>query len=333
VVSAKLLSHLFLILRALLLVALTVFWAGVGAESGVSRPTLRVAAALGSVRFVAYTPTDLDIVAGQVHAASKRAVRADLETLRRDFDGLVTYSCDNGVEEVPEIASQLGYRALILGIWDPLSEREMANAVRLAHAFPQLVIGIAVGNETLLAQRHDWATLRAAIQRLRAALPDTAIATSEPFYFYLNQEPADFLAVQDFLLPSVHPLYESWFAQASDQQAVDFVVQVVERLATLSDKPLLVKETGMPSGPQERGFTPARQARFWVTLAQRLPDRPGRAVVYFEAFDHPWKVENAAPEFGHRPEEAFWGLYGGDGEAKPALTGLRNVWRAQTGRK
>ena len=81
-----------------------------------------------------------------------------------------------------------------------------------------VVVGVAVGNETLLAQRHDWDTLRAAMQRLRAALPEVAIATSEPFYFYLNQEPPDFLAAQDFLLPSIHPLYESWFAQAGEEQ-------------------------------------------------------------------------------------------------------------------
>ena len=247
------LSRLFLILRVpVLLVALSVACAGVFAQSEASRPALRIAATLGSVRFVAYTPTDLSIVSGQVRAASKQAVRADLETLRHDFDGLVTYSCADGLEEVPAIASELGYRALIIGIWDPLSEREYANAVRLARAFPQLVVGVAVGNETLLAQRHDWATLRAAIQRLRAALPEVAIATSEPFYFYLNQDPPDFLAVQDFLLPSVHPLYEPWFGQASDAQAVDFVLQVVERLSAQTDKPLLIKETGMPSGPPER---------------------------------------------------------------------------------
>ncbi len=296
------------------------------AQSQIGSPALRVAAALGSVRFVAYTPTDLTIVSGQVRAASSQSVRADLEILRRDFAGLITYSCVDGVEEVPVIASKLGYRALILGIWDPLSERETANAVRLARAFPELVVGVAVGNETLLAQRHDWATLRAAMQRLRVALPEVAITTSEPFYFYLNQDPPDFLAAQDFLLPSVHPLFEPWFAEADDHQAVDFVVQVVERLTALSDKPMLVKETGLPSGPPERGFTPARQAGFWVALARRLPPRSGRAVAYFEAFDHPWKVGNAAPEFGFRPEEAFWGLYSQDAEPKAALTALRRVW-------
>lgn len=301
---------------------------GAGVEGRGDGAVSRLSAALGSVRFVAYTPTDFNIVAGTVHPASAAAVRADLRTLRADFDGLVTYSCADGLEQVPAIASELGYRALIIGIWDPLSEREIANAVRLARAFPRLVVGVSVGNETLLAQRRDWATLRAAIQGLRALLPEVAIATSEPFYFYLNQEPADFVAVQDFLLPSIHPLYEPWFAQAGEAQAVDFVVQVVERLAAQSDKPLLIKETGLPSGPPDRGFTPARQAAFWASLARRLAHRPRTGLVYFEAFDHSWKVRNAEAEFGLHPEEAFWGLYSSEREAKPVLGRLRAVWRA-----
>jgi len=290
----------------------------------------RVRAAVASVRFVAYTPTDLAIVAGQVRPASEQQIRKDLATLRQDFQGLVMYSCANGLESVPAIARELDFEALILGIWDPQSEREIANAVRLARAYPQLIVAVAVGNETLLAKRMDWATVRQSMQRLRVALPDVAVTTSEPFYFYLNDDPPDFLSVQDFLLPSVHPLYESWFPQATTEQAVDFVVQVAARLSEKSDKPLLIKETGLPSGPAKRGFTPARQTAFWAGLSQRLPPIAGRGVVYFEAFDHAWKVENAEHEFGLSPEEAFWGLYEADGEPKPVMETLRKIWRSQS---
>ncbi|MCO6412680.1 MAG: DUF4038 domain-containing protein [Thiogranum sp.] len=286
----------------------------------------RISAAVESVRFVAYTPTDLRIVAGEVLPASAQQIRKDLSILRKDFQGLVMYSGNNGLEEVPAIARELGFEALILGIWDIASEDEIANVIRLARAYPGLIVGVSVGNEVLLAERHEWAALREAIQRLRAALPQVAITTSEPFYFYLNEDPPDFLSVQDFLLPSVHPLFETWFPEATTEIAVDFVVQVAERLTAKTDKPVLIKETGLPSGPPERGFTPARQSEFWVELSQRLP--PAAGLVYFEAFDHAWKVENAEAEFGVRPEEAFWGLYEENGEPKPALKALRRVWNA-----
>jgi len=291
-------------------------------------PSSRVRTAIESLRFVAYTPTDLKIVSGQVHAASRERIRKDLTILRDDFQGLITYSCADGVEEVPELASALGYRALILGIWDPLSEREFSNARRLVNAYPQLIVGISVGNETLLAQRHEWTVLRASIQRLRNALPGVAITTSEPFYYYLNDDPADFLAVQDFLLPGVHPLFQPWFDQATTAQAVDFVVRVAGLLSAKTDKPVLIKETGLPSGPPGTRFTPETQTEFWTTLLKRLPRKPGFGVAYFEAFDHDWKEENARREFGSHPEEGYWGLYTADGHPKAVVAEMRKLWHA-----
>jgi len=291
-------------------------------------PASRVRAAIESLRFVAYTPTDLKVVSGRVYAASRERIRSDLTLLRDDFQGLITYSCADGVEEVPGVASALGYRALILGIWDPMSEREFSNARRLVNAYPQLIVGVSVGNETLLAQRQAWPVLRASIQRLRTALPGVAITTSEPFYYYLNDDPDDFLAVQDFLLPSVHPLFEPWFDRATTAQAVDFVVRVAGLLSARTDKPVLIKETGLPSGPPGTHFTPANQTEFWVSLLRQLPHAPGRGVAYFEAFDHDWKEENARGEFGSHPEEAYWGLYTADGHPKPVVAEMRKLWHA-----
>jgi exo-beta-1,3-glucanase (GH17 family) len=298
------------------------------AGPGVNDPASRVRAAINSLRFVAYTPTDLTIVAGQVHPASRERIRKDLTLLREDFQGLITYSCADGVDEVPAVAKALGYRALIIGIWDPLSDREFRNAKRLVDAYPQLIVGISVGNETLLAERQQWPVLRAAIQRLRAAVPGVAITTSEPFYYYLNNDPADFVAVQDFLLPSVHPLFQPWFDQASTAQAVDFVVRVAGLLSARTDKPVLIKETGLPSGPPGTRFTPSAQAEFWTSLIRQLPKLPGLGVAYFEAFDHDWKEENARQEFGAHPEEGYWGLYTAGGDPKAVMTVLRKLWRA-----
>jgi exo-beta-1,3-glucanase (GH17 family) len=288
----------------------------------------RVREAIDTLRFVAYTPTDLRIVDGRVHPASKAQIRQDLEKLRDDFQGLVTYSSADGVEAVPAIAAELGYRAVIPGVWDPASESEINTAIGLARNWPELVPAVAVGNETLLAQRHEWPVLRAAMQRVRAALPGVAVTTSEPFYYYLDDTPPDFVASQDFLLPSVHPLFQPWYSRATGtDQAIDFVVKVAALLAEKSSKPVLIKETGLPSGPASEGYTAAGQAQFWTGLCRGLPDTPGLGVVYFEAFDHDWKSENARHEFGLHPEEGYWGLYGGDGRAKPALEQLRRLWR------
>ena len=70
-------------------------------------------------RFVAYQPTALKAVDGKLTTADDASIRADLETLRPWFDGLITYGAQNGNERVPDIATELGFRAVILGVWDP----------------------------------------------------------------------------------------------------------------------------------------------------------------------------------------------------------------------
>jgi exo-beta-1,3-glucanase (GH17 family) len=240
---------------------------------------------------------------------------------------LITYSCANGVEQVPAVAARLGYRALIMGVWDPTSKTEVDTAVALARRYPSLVVGISLGNETLLAKRLPWPVLRRALEQLRLALPGVAVTTSEPFYYYLLDDTPGFLDAQDFLLPSVHPLYQPWFAGSTVETDVEFVVEVLGKLAARTDKPLLVKETGLPSGPWNLGFTPEHQARFWRLLSTRVKADDNRAIAYFEAFDQPWKAENARAEFGLHPEEGYWGLYDAEGRSKPVLRTLRDVWK------
>ncbi|MDO8843874.1 hypothetical protein [Methylicorpusculum sp.] len=286
-------------------------------------------AALASTRFVAYTPTDLKIIYGQVKPASKDQITRDLTVLRNDFQGLITYSCADGLEHLPAIAKSLGYTAIILGIWDPMSEEELTNAKKLVNEFPDLIVGISVGNENLLAKRYDWDQLKQAMRKLRSELPGTPVATSEPFYYYLNDEPADFIAEQDFLLPSIHPLFQPWFEQGNTTSWVNFVVEVMNLLIKKSDKLILIKESGLPSGPKGSRFSPEQQADFWVELYQKMPHTPGLNLAYFEGFDHAWKEENAKVDFkGAHPEEGYWGFYTEAGQPKPVLKALRKLWQS-----
>ncbi len=304
-------------------------FAGVSQAASIDK-VARLRLALREVRFVAYTPTDFTVVNGQPKHASATRIGQDLSLLHRDFQGLITYSCANGVEQVPAVAARLGYRALILGVWDPTSKAEVDTAVALARRYPGLVVGISLGNETLLAKRLPWPVLRRALEQLRVALPNVAVTTSEPFYYYLLDDTPGFLDAQDFLLPSIHPLYQPWFKGSTVETDVDFVVEVLSKLAARTDKPILVKETGLPSGPQDLGFTPANQALFWSLLSTRVRADGKRAFAYFEAFDQPWKAENARAEFGLHPEEGHWGFYDTQGRGKPVLRALREIWHSHS---
>jgi len=283
----------------------------------------RVRSALASVHFIAYTPRGFDPGAS-APPPDRAALRADLALLRRDFDGLITYSCASGLDALPELAREAGFRAVVLGVWSPSDSRELDRALAAAAAERGVVVALALGNEGLFFSRYDAAALSAAFARVRGERPDLALSTSEPFSVYLEAARASTLPRQDFLLPNVHPIEQPWFGAAPPATSVEFVANVVAELEERFSLPVLVKETGLPSGPSADGFSESAQAEFWSALAKRLPPTRAHAFAWFEAFDSPWKPARAvdAPP-DKRAREAYWGLLRSDGSAKPALAEVR----------
>jgi exo-beta-1,3-glucanase (GH17 family) len=289
------------------------------ATSEPAADTTRLQGALATVRFVAYTPRGFDPGAGGP-PPSAAALRADLELLRPHFDGLVTYSSANGLDRLPALAREAGFRAVVLGVWSPGDSRELAAALAAAAAEPGIVVGLAIGNEGLFFRRYDAATLAGAFARARRARPALPLSTSEPFAGYLDAARAQSLPKLDFLLPNIHPTNEPWFDGAPLRASIELVVNVVSELEQRFGLPVLVKETGLPSGPAGDGFSESAQAAFWSALAQRLPPTKRHAFAWFEAFDSPWKparTTEAPPE--KRAREAFWGFVDQDGRPKSAL--------------
>jgi len=289
-----------------------------GCQASSAAPAVaRLRTALERQRFVAYQPTSLRVVDGQVSPADPAGIRADLTVLRRNFDALITYDAVHGAENIPAIAASLDFHTLIIGVWDPADEAQLAAAVAAVQRFPDLVPALSLGNELLFARRSDPAALAALIARVRARLPGIALSTTEPFHVYYQPETAALRAGLDFLLVNVHPIFQPWFRDASDATAAQFVVNVLARLAPLACGPILVKESGVPSAPASAGYSEARQASFYRELRRQLPPDGARAFAYFAAFDAPWRAYDASPVPGVHPEEAHWGLY--DAARQPKL--------------
>ncbi|MEP0709033.1 MAG: hypothetical protein ABJL17_06025 [Parvibaculum sp.] len=312
------------ILAALLslFIAAPVWAAPVCAVREDAAPTLaRLQDAMAEGRFVAYQPTELKVWEGNPVQASEVSIRADLEALRPWFDSVITYGSHSGAELIPGIAKELGFRAVVMGVWNPADDREVENAVAAWKAHPDIVAGVSLGNEMVLSGRGTWADLEKAIGKFRDRAPGLPLTVTEPFATYLDGPDAvPVLAKLDFLAVNVHPVFEKWFADAPPFNWADFVKQVTSRLAAERFcGPILVKETGIPTAPEEEGFTPEAQKAFFEELAKQMPPSRDLAFAYFSAFDAPWRVYDESAVAGHHPEEAHWGLLTEDREPKPVM--------------
>jgi exo-beta-1,3-glucanase (GH17 family) len=279
---------------------------------------------------IAFVPTGFDPRRPSGHAPwPADRLHADLRALRPAFDGLVLYDFRPDVTPgILEQASALGYRAVLLGIWDPRSDGEIAGTAELVRRWSgRLALAVVIGNEGINDNRYGIADLSRASERLRALIGSTGTAlpmsTSEPAGDY-GWPPL--LAFGDFLAPNIHPAIDH------EGKAPDFAVAWVRAraiaIARLAGRPVLVKETGMPNGGAA-AFSAERQRAFWaawLAAGALAPIEPPPMFVSFaaafEAFDAQWKAEQLRD-----PVEGHWGLMSADRAPYPAY----EAWVAVAG--
>ncbi|CAK0765874.1 hypothetical protein CCP3SC15_3380001 [Gammaproteobacteria bacterium] len=217
----------------------------------------------------------------------------------------------------------MGFRAVLLGIWDPKKDDEIKGVAELILQFHYtLALAVVIGNEGLIDNRYTIEDLQRAAVKLRSLLPATIsvpFTTSEPIGEYGLKELREF---GDFLAPNIHP--------AVDQEnldpliAAEWVKRRAQALAMVGKKPVLVKETGIPNGGTW-GYTPEVQQEFWREYRKGGPfvQTTGTSWISyaaaFEAFDMLWKAERTG-----LPIESHWGLLDAKRRPYPAF----EVWQS-----
>ena len=278
-----------------------------------------------SPTLITYTPSQLDPrqEANQRRLATS-SIRADLEALRPDFEGLVLYGYHEAcTPRILAVARDLKFRAILLGIWDPKSTAEVDGVADLARQYHKdMALAVLVGNEGITFKRYEPEDLTIAAARLRGKLPKgIPLATGEPLVGYKLAFVRDF---GDFLAPNIHPVFDR--PKLGAEEAAAWARAEAAALARQAKKPVLLKETGFPHAGGER-YTPATQKAFWAAylkpgLLSRPADTPQSWVfhgVAFDAFDLPWKSQASG-----LPIEQSWGLLSNGRAPYPAL----EVWRA-----
>jgi exo-beta-1,3-glucanase (GH17 family) len=261
---------------------------------------------------------------------SPAQIAEDLGQLAGISGCIRTYSVENGLDKVPELASKAGLK-VILGVWlgrDRLKNATLIEtAVALANGSPGVVTSVIAGSEVLLRGELTVSDLRTAIRSVKARV-NIPVSYADAWEFWLRYpEIGDDV---DFVTIHILPYWEDIPVRAEDAAA--HVIDVHRRVAlALPGKDILIGEAGWPSmGRMRDGALPSRinQARFTAELLDRA-SRENFRVNLFEAYDEPWKRQWEGTVGAH------WGLL--DGESRQLKYALGSAvsnypfWKLQLG--
>jgi exo-beta-1,3-glucanase (GH17 family) len=230
-------------------------------------------------------------------------IEDDLTRLAPLTDCVRTYSTQNGLDQVPEIAARHGLK-VIQGLWlggDPaFNRRDIEATVALAKRYPQVIQSIVVGNEVLLRGEMTVPDLIAAIRQVKAQVPQP-VTYADVWEFWLRYR--EVASAVDFVTVHILPYWEDWPVPA--HEAVAHIDSIRLKVAeAFPGKEVLIGETGWPSaGRMREGAlpSPANQARVLQGVIA-LAKRQNFHANLIEAFDQPWKRLLEGTVGGH------WGL-------------------------
>jgi glucan 1,3-beta-glucosidase len=231
-------------------------------------------------------------------------IAEDLARLAKVTDCVRTYSIENGLDQVPELAAKAGLK-VIQGIWlgsnRLKNQAQISTAVRLTKEFPGVITAVVVGNEVLLRGEMTTSDLAAIIRSVKSqvAVPVTYADVWE--YWLRNREIYD---VVDFVTIHILPYWEDFPIRA--KYAAAHVDAIRKQMAVaFPGKEILIGETGWPSeGRMRAGALPSRtnQARV-VSEILSMAKQENFRVNLIEAYDQPWKRQLEGTVGG------YWGLF------------------------
>ncbi len=257
------------------------------------------------------TPWNSTIVIGEAQIAE------DLVELAKVSRCVRTYSIENGLDKVPELASKAGLQ-VILGVWlgrDRLKNAALINtATVLAGRYPAVVTAMMVGSEVLLRGEMKAPELCEIIRSVKAQV-GVPLSYADVWEFWLRHP--DISKCVDFVTVHILPYWEDDPVRAEDAAA--HVIEIRKRVAlAFPDKDILIGETGWPGrGRMRAGALPSRisQARFFSEIIERTRKEKFR-VNLFEAYDEPWKRQ------WEGTIGSSWGLYDGETRALKYPAGM-----------
>jgi exo-beta-1,3-glucanase (GH17 family) len=235
---------------------------------------------------------------------SREQIAEDLAQLAKISDCVRTYAVDLGLDQIPELAAQVGLK-VIQGIWLGRDQQknltQISTGIRLAQEYPETITALVIGNEVLLHGEMTASDLATVIRSVKAQVP-VYVTYADVWEFWLrNRELYDAV---DFVTVHILPYWEN--SPVPAKFAAAHVDAIRKQMASaFPGKEILIGETGWPSeGRMRESALPSRtnQARV-VSEILDLAQRENFRVNLFEAYDELWKQELEGTVGGS------WGLF------------------------
>lgn len=238
----------------------------------------------------------------------------------------------------------------IVGNNDALSQAEIARGVALAKAYSDIVLAVSVGNETMVSWSFNPVTpavMAGYIKTVRSQITQP-VTTDDNWAFYASA-PTAITDVIDFASVHTYPLADSvynstlWDWQQTATPAASRAAAMMDASIAsakkdytavrsyfdgkgLSTMPIIIGETGwkaVATGGETFRAHPVNQKMYFDRLAAwSAAGKTGAgptSIVYFEAFDEPWKKADDG-----------WGLFNVNRQARYVVQGLypASQWEA-----
>lgn len=237
---------------------------------------------------------------------------------------------------------------------EAFSQAEIARGIALANEYSDIVIGVSVGNETMVSwsfNKIPIPTMIGYIKQVRAAI--TQPVTTDDNYALFASAPRELIDVLDYVALHTYPELDTVFdpdlwdwRQAHVPEAQRAQAMIDAAIAEANRQYLLARErldssgfTAMPIIIGETGWNavdlgalkfrahPVNQKMYYDALLKwvdktRNPGGPLN-VIYFEAFDEPWKLGDDR-----------WGLWNVNREARYVIKDLNPpsaTWKVEAG--
>jgi len=191
---------------------------------------------------------------------------------------------------------------------------EIQRAIKLADDYPQRVIAVNIGNESLVDWNDHMVTLNNIIGYVRQVKQSISqpITVADNYEWWIS-EGATLAAEVDFI--GVHT-YPAWENKTIDE-ALAYTIENIENVhQALPNKPIVILEGGWATIASEFGHqaNEENQKRYFDEIKQ-WSQKSNTTFFFFEAFDEPWKGNPKNLDGA----EKHWGLFNVDRTPKKVM--------------